>query len=180
MNIACLGWGSLVWDPQTLHVRSVWFTDGPLLPIEFARESKDKRITLVITPDSPCVRSLWALSSFDSVDAAKADLALREEIKDKNIRISIGIWPQAGVEIEINQWATRLNLDAVIWTKLKPRFADQERIATPDEVITHLHGLSYEQRANAERYVRMTPRQIDTPYRRRIEQEFGWSALGSL
>jgi hypothetical protein len=89
MKIACLEWGSLVWDPRSLHVRSEWFADGPLLPIEFARESKDKRVTLVITPGSPPLRSLWALSSLDSVDAAKADLALREEIKDKNVQYSI-------------------------------------------------------------------------------------------
>lgn len=185
MKIACLGWGSLVWDPRSLHVRSVWFGDGPLLPIEFARESKDKRVTLVITPGSPLVRSLWALSSLDSVDAAKDDLALREEIKDENIQFSIGVWQQAGqaqadIDPEIVQWATRLNLDAVIWTKLKPRFDEQERVATEEEVITHLHALSHEQRANAERYVRMTPRQIDTPYRRRMEKEFGWSSLETV
>jgi hypothetical protein len=185
MKIACLGWGSLVWDARSLHVRSEWFADGPLLPIEFARESKDKRVTLVITPGSPPLRSLWALSSLDSVDAAKADLASREEIKDKNVQYSIGVWQQAGkaqagADPEIWRWAARLNLDAVVWAKLKPRFGGQERVATADEVIAHLHGLSHEQRANAERYVRMTPRQIDTPYRRRMEQEFGWSALGSI
>jgi len=184
MKIACLGWGSLVWDPRSLHVRSVWFGDGPLIPVEFTRESRDKRVTLVITPGSPLVRSLWALSSLDSVEGAKADLALREEIKDENIQYSVGVWQQTasqvGVDPEIAQWATRLNLDAVIWTKLKPRFGDQERTASADEVIAHLRGLSYEQRANAERYVRMTPRQIDTPYRRRMEQEFGWSPLGAV
>jgi hypothetical protein len=169
-----------VWDPRSLHVCSMWFADGPLLPIEFARESKDKRVTLVITPGSPLVRSLWALSSLDSIDAAKADLALREEIKDENSVHSIGVWTQAGpapcsVDPEIVQWTTRLNLDAVVWTKLKPRFGEQERVVTIDEVISHLHGISPEKRANAERYIRMTPRQIDTPFRRRIEKEFGWS-----
>jgi hypothetical protein len=179
MKIAILGWGSLVWDPRSLHIRAGWFTDGPLLPVEFARESKDKRVTLVITPGSPVVRSLWALSSLESVEAATADLAFREEIKDENDPYSIGLWKQAPqaqaiVDPEIGQWATRLELDAVIWTRLKPRFGEQERIATADEVVTYLRGLSPEQQANAERYVRMTPRQIDTPYRRRLEQEFGW------
>ncbi len=185
MKIACLGWGSLVWDPRSLHVRAEWFADGPLLPIEFARESKDKRVTLVITPGVPLVRSLWTLSSLDSVDQAKADLALREEIREENIQYSIGAWQHsgqahAGVDPQIVQWAARLDLDAVVWTKLKPRFGGQERTATADEVIDYLHGLSHEQRANAERYVRMAPRQIDTPYRRRFEQEFGWTALGAI
>lgn len=180
MKIACLGWGSLVWDPRSLHVRSGWFSDGPFLPIEFARESKDKRVTLVITPGSPLVRSLWALSSLETVDAAKSDLALREDIKEENIRHGVGVWlrdmqGQEGVDPEIVQWGSRLNLDAVIWTKLKPRFGGQERVAAADEVVAHIRGLSHELRANAERYVRNTPRQIDTPYRRQMEQEFGWT-----
>jgi hypothetical protein len=177
MKIACLGWGSLIWDPRSLHVRSDWFVDGPLLPIEFARQSKDKRITLVITPGSPLVRSLWALSSLDSVDAAKLDLALREDIKPENLVRSIGVWqPQeTGIDPEIVQWAKRLNLDAVLWTNLKPRFGKEERTATVDEVIAYIQGLSHEERCNAEQYVRSAPRQIDTPYRRRMQQEFGWT-----
>src|SRR5437867_4111962 len=131
MKIACLGWGSLVWDPRSLHIRSGWFRDGPFLPIEFARESKDKRVTLVITPGSALVRSLWALSSLDSLDAAKADLALREDIKIENIKHSIGVWrrddqKQEGLDPEIAQWGLRLNLDAAIWTQLKPRFGGEE------------------------------------------------------
>ena len=48
MKIAILGWGSLVWNPRNLSIiNSAWHPDGVLLPIEFARISRDGRLTLV-------------------------------------------------------------------------------------------------------------------------------------
>jgi hypothetical protein len=63
MKIACLGWGSLVWQPRELKIQNKWFSDGPLLPIEFTRKSDkgEGRITLIIDIKAMPVRSLWAL-----------------------------------------------------------------------------------------------------------------------
>jgi hypothetical protein len=41
MNIACIAWGSLLWKPQPLKLASGWHRDGPLLPLEFVRQSDD-------------------------------------------------------------------------------------------------------------------------------------------
>jgi hypothetical protein len=179
-SIACLGWGSLIWDPRALPIRRPWFTDGPLLPIEFARQSKDNRITLVIVPTNlaevACVRTLWALMVTPSLDIAREKLAKREGADE------IGCWPDNVLPKELAEtvevWAGEKGLDAVVWTALPPRFDKKDgRMPGVDEVLQHLRGLASEKWKRAEEYVRRTPVQIDTEYRRRIECELGWTPI---
>jgi hypothetical protein len=130
-KIACLGWGSLIWDPRSLPIRRPWFNDGPLLPIEFARESTDKRITLVIVPNNlaevACVRTLWALMVAPTLDVARTELAKREGTGVKNI----GCWPDEVLPKEVGEvveaWAKGRALDGVVWTALPPKFNDEDR-----------------------------------------------------
>lgn len=182
MNIACLGWGSLIWKPQTLPIQKRWFTDGPLLPIEFARQSNDGRITLVITPGAQPVRSLWIpMTVFDST-TAQSMLAEREGIRKEDIPKYIGYWGATGSHASelaetIGHWAVPLGLDAVIWTNLPPKFNHREQVPTVEEVIAYLRDLPPEVQQRAEEYVRKTPFQIDTTYRRRIEAELHWTPI---
>jgi len=185
MKIACLGWGSLVWDPRELPVQEKWFEDGPFLPIEFARKSNNGRLTLVIVPDyEVSVRSLWTLFSVNTIEEARESLFRREGgLSEKNIARDIAVWPNRNpndsVILEIERWAQVLGLEAVLWTALTPNFGNNQH-PTNKQAVKYLHGLPHEQRRNAEHYIRMTPRQVDTPYRRRFEAEFGWTPLGEI
>ncbi|MGO7276083.1 hypothetical protein ACCT18_12430 [Rhizobium ruizarguesonis] len=170
MKIACLGWGSLVWDPHDLPLRSEWFTDGPTIRVEFVRQSGGGRITLVILASADPVRSLWAEMDADDPDMAKELLRQR---KGRPRREHIGLWrvdeedPQALPGL--SDWARTRAIDAVVWTDLPPKFIEEEgRIPTVREVITYLNGVDGQTRDDAIEYIRRAPQQINTVYRREI------------
>ena len=174
-NIACLGWGSLIRDPRNLPIRRYWFGDGPLIPLEFARQSMDGRITLVIAPGTRPVRSLWALMDSDSLEDAIKQLKRREGTTKRNI----GDWSrkqESPADIpKLSEWALARNIDSVVWTKLPPKFkGDDTWQPGVEDVLRYLQALTGTARDNAEEYVRRAPRQIDTDYRRRIEAELHW------
>jgi len=181
VKIACLGWGSLVWDPRDLLIRRKWFSDGPLLPIEFCRQSDDGRITLVIAPQKPRVRTLWAIFSTEVLDDAVESLRAREGICKKNVSKDVGRWVREqgnhdSVDPDIHNWASWKGLDAVLWTSLTPKFLGEiDRVPSAEAVLDYLRNLlPYERRRHAEQYIRRTPVQIDTDYRRLIEMQLGW------
>lgn len=178
-EVVCLGWGSLIWSQKVLPVVGPWQEDGPALPLEFARESRDKRITLVVCESAPAVTTLWARLSVSSLDEAKTVLAAREG----SAIASIGWWSQAGTSrhpgaANIGRWAAARGFAGVVWTALRPKFDQRYQTPTPEEVVRHLGGLKGSARQAAEEYVRFAPRQIVTPYRTAIEGALGWTATG--
>ncbi len=183
MLIACLGWGSLIWNPGELPVCRQWLADGPFLPIEFARRSQDGRITLVLVRGYPLVRSLWTVFCLDTLEEAREALRKRERICRDNARKHIGAWVKGespsdtDIEGRIAEWAQRFPVDAVVWTNLPPKFDGIEEPLPPsvDQVISYLSELPPSKWNKAEEYVRKAPLQVDTQYRQRIEKEFGWS-----
>lgn len=179
-TIACLGWGSLVWRSGRLPLAGRWRPDGPSLPVEFARESGDGRVTLVAVPGVPGSRTLWAPLDVD--DPGQARRALRR--RERSSPGTIGGWPADGTSDPVGSdavagWATDEGIDAVVWTALPPRFGREHgRVPGLQDVLHHLSGLRGARRTRAERYVRRAPRQIRTPYRRAIERKLGWTARG--
>jgi hypothetical protein len=182
--IACIGWGSLVHSPGHLPIRGEWRYDGPFLPLEFARESGGKRITLVLCPGMPRVRTCWILLDVPGIEIAKQNLGLREyrDATPKWIRENIGYWDRAtgttfGLEAEtIAAWAKELGLTGVVWTDLPCKFNHTNGVMpTAEQVIAYLRALDGEDRQKAEEYIRKAPAQIDTAYRRLIAQELDWT-----
>jgi hypothetical protein len=179
MRIACLGWGSLIWNTGILPIQREWFKDGPFAPIEFTRQSSDGRMTLVIDPTASPVRLLWAhMLSLDLASAREA-LRDREGITAKEWQSKIGAWqhgePAPAIIPDLDRWADAHGLDAAIWTALGPKFDNREASPSADQVVQYLRRLTGTVRDNARRYIERAPRQIDTEYRRRIEAALGWS-----
>lgn len=183
MRIACLGWGSLIWCPKELPLATDWNSDGPKLPVEYARKSNDGRVTLVLVENYSKVQTLWALLKVASMEEAKSVLAQRESVSIKNVKYSIGFVEMSSktqhgkYAKDIEKWAASKDLDGVVWTNLKYGM-DKERNKMPssDEVLTHFESLTTEQKLKAEEYVRKTPAQVATPYRSVFESKLEWYA----
>lgn len=176
MKIAILGWGSLIWQPKELKYDKAfgWKQDGAFLPIEFARISKNGRLTLVITPNGTKVKTSYALSDYRTIEEAVLDLAVREGSGRK----SIGYYDKTKKEFSndnfqykenIIKWIDQTDFDAVIWTNLGENWKEKT-----NDRIEYLKSLKGETKSLAEEYIRKTPEQIKTDFRQKIEQELGW------
>ena len=152
--------------------------DGPLVPVEFTRQSDNGRITLVIDPQAASVRVLWAVLALNELAAVRQALREREGITVKKWEQLIGVWQSQTpppVQIpELPDWAAGHGIDAVIWTALLPKFGGEPVRPPVDQILNHLRQLRGDARDRAQEYIERAPQQVDTEYRRRIERELGW------
>jgi hypothetical protein len=179
MKIACLGWGSLIWRPEKLLIHNTWFEDGPILPIEFTRQSDNGRITLIIDKEAIPVTTLWALMATDNLQTAINSLKEREEVQNDNLIHFVKATHETNDEIKsiIIDWLKSKKLDAAIWTGLSFSKHTNYQQPTIEYVIRHLKSLEGEAKALAEEYIRKAPKQVDTEYRQKIQSELGWTFL---
>ena len=153
MKIVCLGWGSLTWNCGNLPTKGNWHQGGPHLPIEFARQSEDGRITLVIIEGVPKNPTQWIELNASSVPEAIDQLAKRECTYAKNIGYVEGEESSDHTASKtIADWAHENSFQAVIWTGLGPKFCGEDgRIPTEEDVIAYLRALKGKKRKKAER-----------------------------
>ena len=182
MKIAILGWGSLIWKPDNLayNIETKWSTDGPVLPIEYSRISNDGRLTLVITDEGNEVPTLYAISTFDSLEQSILNLAIREGSSIANI----GFYEKTNKQFSpsnfkhqksIENWIEKNSgIDAVIWTNLSENWKVKIRLQNRIEYLLSLDAATSE---IAEEYICKTPKQIKTQLRKEIEEKLNWNSL---
>ncbi|MGC1619958.1 MAG: hypothetical protein WA765_15825 [Candidatus Acidiferrum sp.] len=193
MQIAVIGWGSLTWCPGCLGLKSRWHSDGPALPIELARISGDKRLTLVIHPGSPeestpDQQTYWAMSEFGDLKAARKNLQAREGTASKHIHSLTADGQQEGavdpeISARMGEWLkAHRGLEAAVWTGLPSNWDDEQkgRKFTVEDAVQYLgelEGAKDEAKATYDRareYLINTPSQIQTPVRRIMREKKGW------
>jgi len=189
LRVACLGWGSLLWDPRTLPMAEAFRAEGPALPIEFSRVAMDGRVTLVIDPRAMPIQTYCARMDVESLDEAIRGLGIREKIAPERFRDWIGVQTRDdpdrdsgettdGVRAEIAGWLAEQPLDAVAWTALPSRAPDgKHERPSLDSLLAHLDRLEGSALCRAEEYIRRAPETVRTPRRMRFEEEFGWSPI---
>lgn len=182
MKIAILGWGSLIWKPENLayDIKSNWSSEGPFLPIEYSRISNDGRLTLVISDEANEVKTLFAISTFETLDQAILNLAIRE---GSNIS-TIGFYLKNSNQISPSNFKYRINIenwleqndsvDAIIWTNLPENWSAKTKLQNR---IEYLASLDKKASKSAEEYISKTPKQINTQLRSEIEKVLNWKFL---
>lgn len=183
LQIAILGWGSLLWDGGMEFDRwhDEWKYDGPSLSLEFSRVSESRlgALTLVVDHQYGFLNTVaWCLSKRRTTEDAIADLRCREGTTMQNIR-SLSLAepiPNDNLSANISAWAKDRKLDVVIWTALPSNF--ETKVNQPFSVnaaVAYLKGLSPEGKAKAAEYIWRAPNFIQTPLRSAIEKESWFS-----
>ncbi|MEE9178175.1 MAG: hypothetical protein V3U46_07070 [Acidimicrobiia bacterium] len=176
MNIVILGWGSIIWNPRELPKEGTWQTEGPLLPLEFSRVSKDCRLTAVIDPtDGERCPTRFVMSLRANINDTIRDLRDREGTSSNRIGF---VDLKAGKDRaqfsmicrRIKSWCAKEGPDGVVWTDLPPNFKDQTgKEYTVTSAVAYLEGLPKTGREVALRYIRNAPDEVNTPLRRALK-----------
>jgi hypothetical protein len=184
MEIAILGWGSLLWEggQEFDQWHGPWHCeDGPSLKIEFSRVSltREGALTIVIDPIHGVPSTVaWCLSKRDEPNDAIRDLMTREGTGPNGVgRVFLGPGQSHCRDQEshdgIEAWAKAHNLDVVIWTDLESNF---EPIAgrgqfSVSAAVSYLKTLPASGRAKAAEYVSQAPHFVRTPVRAAVQAE---------
>ena len=179
MEIAVIGWGSLIWCPGSLAIKTAWHPDGPNLPLEFARISRDCRLTLVIHPESKPQTTYWALSDFENLKRARKNLAEREGcgcericyVTAEGVKCEHKNAGHEWIADKVKAWIAdrKESVSGAVWTGLPSNWKHRKcKEFTAKDAVNYLTCLrEVDPRAfeRAREYVRNAPPQTDTKVR---------------
>ena len=145
---------------------------------EFTRVSSNNRVTLIIEENSSPVRTLWSLMLHSNLDDCINALMTREGTTKENIHYtSVNDTSEDNIKSTIKKWLSEKNIVSAIWTGLSYSKKTNNKRPALRDIVKHLEQLAGNERRFAEEYIRNAPRQIDTEYRREIENKLGWKWL---
>ena len=173
MRIAIIGWGSLIWNPETLNYIGEWNPRGPILPIEFSRISGNERLTLVIDEANGVpIQTLYAFAATASLEEAIENLKERECTNSRGIgHVQNGDQPQTRVEKTILDWVVDNGFDAAIWTALGSNF--EQKTGKPysfENALAYVDSLEGSKKTIALEYISKAPALVQTPFREMFEK----------
>ena len=184
MQIAIIGYGSLIWDLENLapFVTGKWQLGlGPAMPVEFSRVSPKRQQALVLVIDESldhqCKTSFIASTRNDLAQAV-VDLAARERCDTDMIGFVGGAGKSYRPLESARMWLNSSAFDAVIWTTLPGNFSDEVK-----QPFTHQNGRDYLKTLSgaalkeAWRYIEFAPEITDTPFRRYLRNDAFWQSL---
>ncbi|MEM8688129.1 MAG: hypothetical protein AAGF81_12410 [Pseudomonadota bacterium] len=186
MDIAIIGWGSLIWDLEILEplVDPCWHRGaGPALPLEFSRVSpkRKKALALIVDPDhgTSCATSL-VVSRRGRLEEAVADLAARERAPLERIGYASagGNWRSNvdGVAERFKGWFDASGFAGAVWTDLPGNFHEETgtpySLAAALDYLQTLEGLSL---LEAKRYIELAPEETMTALRKKLSEQAWWA-----
>lgn len=178
--IAILSWGSLIWKPQDLPLDGAWKQGGPLLPLEFSRVRTARPLTLVLDPvHGVNCPTQFAWSARTRLEQVIDDIQQRENASPQEVGYvdleqnlsSIQAYPQQiNVDRAVRQWCQAQQVLTAVWTAIPPNFAEELGIEfSVEAALQYFEQLSQSEQDSVLEYIKNTPTEITTPFRRRVE-----------
>ena len=135
VKIACIAWGSLLWKPGPLKLASEWQPDGPLLPLEFVRDSDDSdQLALVLHEPAPLMPTYWAWLATENIASAREMLRQREKIRPQYPQWVGSIPDPNGQPAQSAQrvaaWMRAIDIEAAVWTAAPGRVLSRRSAPT--------------------------------------------------
>ena len=185
MEIAILGWGSLLWEKHAEFDKQheFWQYDGPSLKLEFSRVSRTREDALTLVLDlnnGESCQVAYAFSKRNNPDDAICDLRCREGTTLENIGFyffadeSRKKYREEEVLKDIQNWVLERKIDVVIWTDLASNFLEKSKFKKPfsiEAALCHIQNLDNKGKAKAAEYVWRSPEFIDTPLRKALQSK---------